>query len=181
MKPTTGAAALLAAVLAVSLLAGPVSADQARYRDPADASASLTDIRAVSVSHGARRVVVKVRFTDLRARSTGGPSGLTIGIDTDAAVRGPEFRLVTGLQSGTDYQLVAVSRGDVVGEPLTCAHKVALDFAGDRLSFAAARSCLDSPARVRVAVLMRDDFDSSHPVTDWLGARRSYTGWLASA
>ncbi|MFC6043719.1 hypothetical protein [Nocardioides hankookensis] len=180
MKLGTAALALLTATVGATLVAAPAYADQARYPDPADASASLTDMRAVAVAHGPNRLVVKVRFTDLRARSTGGPSGLAIGIDTDAALKGPEFRLTSGLQSGTDYQLVAVSNGDVVGEPLTCPHKVALDFAGDRLTFAAARSCLGSPDSVRVALLMRDEFDSSHPVTDWLGAPRSYTDWIVS-
>ncbi|KQW53235.1 hypothetical protein ASC77_02775 [Nocardioides sp. Root1257] len=181
MKLGTPALALLTAALGATLVAGPVYADQARYPDPADATASLTDIRAVAVQHGPKRLTVKVRFTDLRARSTGGPSGLSIGIDTDATLRGPEFRLTTGLQSGTDYQLVAVEGGDVIGDPLTCAHKVRLDFAGDRLAFAATRACLGHPDSVRVAVLMRDEFDSSHPVTDWLGAPRSYTDWIASS
>ena len=180
MKLGTTALALLTAAVGATLVAGPAYADQARYPDPADATASLTDLRAVSVAHGPQRLVVKVRFTDLRARSTGGPSGLAIGIDTDPDRRGPEFRLTTGLQAGTDYQLVAVRGSDVVGEPLTCPHKVALGFAGDRLTFVAARRCLGTPDSVRVALVMRDEFDSSHPVTDWLGARRSYTDWLAS-
>ena len=170
----------LACSLGVALVAGPAYADRVRYPDPADASASLSDVRAVSITHGAHRLVVRVRFADLRARSTGGPSGLAIGIDTDAAHVGPEFRLTTGLQSGTDYQLVPVRRGHVAGDPLTCPHRVKLDFAADRLTFVAARTCLGSPERVRVAVLMRDDFDSSHPVIDWLGARRSYTDWIVS-
>jgi hypothetical protein len=181
MKVATVAATVTAAVLGATLLAAPAAqAQQRRYTDPADASASLTDIRAVKTDHGARQLSVTVRFTDLQRRSTGGPSGLSIGIDTRSSRPGAEYRLTTGLQEGTDYQLMRVRNGHAVGEPLSCSHRVRLNFAEDRLKFVAARNCLGSPARVRVAVRMRDEWDASHPITDWLGARGSYTAWLAS-
>lgn len=169
------------AIAAATVLAGPAHAEKARYADPVDASASLTDIRAVVVDHRTAQLVVKVKFTDLRRRSTGGPSGLTMLIDTRADRTGAEFRLTTGLQGGTDYQLMKVRGGRAVGEPLTCDHRVRLDFAEDRLSFAAARDCLESPASVRIGVKMRDEFDSSHPVVDWLGEPRSWTDRLPSS
>lgn len=168
-----------AAVL-TGVLAAPAAAQHASYRDPADASASLTDIRRVTVAHGTERVTVKVRFTDLRRRSTGGPSGLAIFFDTDGGRRGPEYQLGTGLQAGTDYQLVRSRQRRPAGEPLTCAHKVRLDYARDRLVFRAARDCFDDPGRVRVGVKMTDDWDASHPVHDWLGAPRSWTAWLSA-
>ncbi|WP_028644563.1 hypothetical protein [Nocardioides sp. URHA0020] len=175
-------ATLTAAALGATLVAAPAAqAEQRRYADPADAAASLTDIRAVKVDHGARTLAVTVRFTDLRRRSDGGPASLTIGIDTRSSRPGAEFRLVSGLQEGTDYQLMRVRHGRVVGEPLTCGHRVRLDFAHNRLRFVGSRTCLGSPARARIAVLMRDEWDASHPITDWLGARRSYTAWLASS
>ncbi len=181
MKLATITTTLVAAAVGATLLATPAQAQQARYADPADASGSLSDIRAVSVDHGPAQLVVKVAFTDLRRRSTGGPAGLNIGIDTRPGVPGAEFRLGTGLQEGTDYQLMRVRNGRVVGEPLSCGHRVRLDFAANRLTFVAARACLGSPARVRIAVKMRDEWDASHPITDWLGARGSWTGWLTSA
>jgi hypothetical protein len=168
----------VATIVAVTVVAGPAHAAKARYADPADAPASLTDIRAVVVDHRPARVVVKVKFADLRRRSTGGPSGLTMLIDTRADRAGAEFRLTTGLQSGTDFQLMKVRGGRAVGEPLTCDHRVQLDFAEDRLSFSAARDCLGSPASVRIGVKMRDELDSSHPVVDWLGEPRSWTNRL---
>ena len=171
----------VAAMVAATVVAAPAHAEKARYADPADATASLTDIRAVVVDHRTARLVVKVRFTDLRRHSTGGPSGLTMLIDTRADRAGAEFRLTTGLQAGTDFQLMKVRGGRAVGEPLTCDHRVRLDFAEDRLSFAAARDCLESPASVRIGVKMRDEFDSSHPVVDWLGEPRSWTDRLASS
>lgn len=174
-------ATAVAALVAATVVAAPAYADKARYADPADASASRTDLRAVQVDHRATRLVVKLRFADLRRRSSGGPSGLTILIDTRSDRAGAEFRLTTGLQSGTDYQLMKVRRGQVVGEPLTCEHRVRLDFAGDRLTFTAARDCLQSPQGVRIGVKMRDEFDSSHPVVDWLGEPRSWTDPLSSS
>ena len=74
-----------------------------------------------------------------------------------------------------------VRRGQVVGEPLTCEHRVRLDFAADRLTFAAARACLGSPETVRIGAKMRDEFDGSHPVVDWLGEPRSWTDPLSSS
>jgi hypothetical protein len=168
-------ATALAALVAATVVAGPAHAAKKRYADPADATASLTDIRSVLVDHRAGQLVVKIRFTDLRRRSTGGPSGLTMLIDTRSDRAGAEFRLTTGLQEGTDFQLMKVRGGRVVGEPLTCAHRLRLDFAGDRMVFGASRSCLQSPSGVRIGIKMRDDFDASHPVVDWLGAPRSFT------
>ena len=75
-------ATAVAALLAATVVAAPASADKARYADPADATASLTDLRSVVVDHRASQLVVKVRFTDLRRRSSGGPSGLTMLLDT---------------------------------------------------------------------------------------------------
>jgi hypothetical protein len=181
MKLGIIATTITATALGVGLLTAPAYAERAYYPDPADASASLTDIRGVTVDHGPSRLVVKVRFADLRRRSTGGPSGLAILINTRMDRKGAEFLLTTGLQSGTDYQLVRMRRGKVVGEPLSCAHKVVLDFDADRLRFRAARACLDTPESVSVSVKMRDEWDSSHPVTDWLGEPRSYTNPLVSS
>jgi hypothetical protein len=168
-------ATAVAALVTATVVAGPAYAEKQRYADPADATASLTDIRSVVVDHRVGQLVVKIRFTDLRRNSTGGPAGLTMLIDTRSDRAGAEFRLTTGLQSGTDFQLMKVRGGRAVGEPLTCAHHLRLDFAEDRLSFGAARTCLGMPGSVRIGVKMRDDFDGSHPVVDWLGEPRSMT------
>lgn len=181
MKLGIVATTVAAALLAAGLVASPAHAEQVRYADPADATASLTDIRGVLLDHRASAVVVKVGFTDLRRSSTAGPSGLTVYLDTVADRSGPEFLLTSGLQAGTDYQLLRTRGGRPYGDPLSCPHKLRLDFAADRLVFAAARTCLGSPERVRISVKMRDEWDSSHPVTDWLGAPRSWTDRLVSS
>ena len=41
------------------------------------------------------------------------------------------------------------------------------------------RDCLGEPATVRVGVRMRDLFDASHPVTDWVPGTRRWSLGLA--
>ena len=181
MNPRTRAT-LLAATTVLALAVGvfsPAAAQRTSFPDPADmGGASLNDIRRVTVDHRVDRLVVTVRFVDLRRDSEGGPASLTMLFNTRSAQAGPEFRLTSGLYDGTDYQLMRVRDGRPVGEPLTCAHHVTLDPAADTLRFRAARSCLDLPTRVRTGVKMTDEYDASHPVTDWLGERRSFTPWV---
>jgi len=173
--------ALVAAVATATLtVTAPAHADSVTLTDPADATASLSDIRKVAVGHTAARVTFRVRFTDLRRTSEAGPSGVQLYVDTNGARKGPEHVLGSGLQSGTDYQLARV-RGwsGAAGNPMSCAHRVRLDFAADVLRGWIARRCLGAPAQVRLAVRMTDHFDGSHPVTDWLKGPRKWTRWLA--
>lgn len=172
------AAALAAATVAV---AAPAHAESTTVKDGADATASLHDIRKVRVGHGSDRLKVRMGFTDLRKKSDAGPASIAIFIDTRKARKGPEFRLGSGLQSGTDYQLMRVKDWKIVGEPLTCEHDLELDFADDRLVFTAARPCLGSPDEIRIGAKMTDQYDGSHPVVDWLEGPRHWTPWLGSA
>jgi hypothetical protein len=175
---TTAVAALTTLALGV---AAPAMAERIGVSDPADATASLSDIRRVTVDHGPEQVFVKVAFTELEPRSEAGPSSLAIFLDTNPARKGPEYRLGTGLQRGTDYQLMRVKDWKPVGEPLTCEHRLRLDFSANVAKFRAARACLRTPDEVRVGVKMTDLYDGSHPVHDWLGAPRSFTTWVASS
>ncbi|GAA4698209.1 hypothetical protein [Nocardioides nanhaiensis] len=169
----TAATGALGATL---LTAVPAHADGVRLTDPADATASLADVREVTLRHTARRVVVVVRVTDLRRSARSGPAGAAVFYDTNRSVAGPEWRLTTGLHDGTDYQLVR-SRGwnGTVGEPSSCGYRVRLDYAADTMTSWVARRCLGNPPRVRVGVHVVDQHDPSHPVEDWLGAARSWT------
>lgn len=173
-------AAALAATTLVLAVAAPALAARTTRSDPADAGGSLSDLRRVSVNHGPEVVLVKVRFSDLRPTSEAGSAGMAIYLDTRRGRLGPELRLDTGLQSGTDYQLTRARDWRSVGEPLTCAHGLELDFGADLATFRVARSCLGYPAGVRVAVKMVDQYDGSHPVTDWIGNRGSFTSSVAS-
>lgn len=182
--PTTAVAraAALAATAVLTLgVAGAAHAESTSKPDPADVGgASLTDIRRVTLNHGTEQVITKVRFTDLRPTSEAGPSGMTIYLDTRPGRKGPEFRLDTGLQSGTDYQLSRVKGWVAPGEPLGCDHSLKLGWDTDVATLRVARTCLGTPAKVRVAVKMVDLYDGSHPVTDWLGNPRSYTSWVTA-
>lgn len=175
---TTLATALVAGALAA---ASPASAESVTLADPADATASLSDIREVTVRHTTTRVHVKVEFTALEKTSEFGPSGLTIYVDTDRETLGPEARIDTGLQAGTDYQLSRANgwKG-VQGDPSSCAHRLRIDFEAATVKGWVARRCLKAPDAVRVAVRMVDLYDGSHPVTDWLKGTRKFTRWVSS-
>lgn len=165
-----GAAAV---VTLVASAAGPASAQRLELDDPADVGgASLSDILAVTAIHGVQRVVVRVDFAELEPTSDFGPASLSIFVDTDRSAKGPEFRIGTGLQEGTDYQLVRMEKWKAVGEALTCSHVVALNFDANRVRARINRACLGNPDKVRIGVKMTDLYDGSHPVVDWLGKRR---------
>jgi len=159
--------------------AAPAAAERAGFTDPADATASLNDLRRVTVAHNDGALRLRVRVTDLRATSDGGPAGLTVWVDTDRGTAGPDLRLGTGLQSGTDYQLVRTTGWKPSSEALTCPYSVRLRPAKDLVDLRISRRCLGADvAEARVAVRMDDHDDASHPVRDWLGKRRSFTPWL---
>lgn len=150
--------------------------------DPADATASLNDIRRVGVDHAERRVRIKVKVTDLR-RSPGAGNGYAsagIYFDTDPGDKGPEYLLTTGLYSGMDYQLIEVEGfGTRTGEPMSCGHRLTLDYRRDMVRGWVARKCLGKPDAVRVAVRMVDQYDASHPVVDWLKGKKKFTRAVA--
>lgn len=168
--------AVAAALAATVTLAPAAHAESTTVHDGADASASLNDIRTVKADHRQRKLKVRSTFTDLRRRSD---AGLMIFIDTNGDRRGPEFGLGTPLFSGSDYQMFRMRDWRPVGEPLTCSHRVRLDWADDVLTFTAARACLRRPEELRIGMRMRDLADGSHPITDWLIGRRDWTRWLA--
>jgi hypothetical protein len=63
---------------------------------------------------------------------------------------------------------------------MTCDHRVHLGFGRDVVRFGTSNRCIVTPHRIRVSVKMLDEYDGSHPVTDWLGAPRSWTDWLTT-
>ena len=175
------AVAGLGAVLMLTSAVGPASAERLGLDDPADVGGgSLSDILNVTAIHGTERVVVRVGFAELEPTSDFSPSSLSIFIDTDRSAKGPEFRIGTGLQEGTDYQLVRMEKWKAVGEAMTCQHAVVLNFVSNRVRASVNRSCLGNPVRVRIGAKMTDLYDGSHPVVDWLGERRYLSIPIAS-
>ncbi|WP_067441818.1 hypothetical protein [Nocardioides jensenii] len=179
---TNRLAGLLAttALATVALMPTPAAnAESTAVNDGADATASLSDIHRVTANHAVSRLGVIVTFDDLRRHNTGGSSGATIYLDTKPARTGPEFALFTGLEDGTDYQLMRMRNWRPFGEPKACDHTVGLNYTADTARFSVARSCIGLPAKVRVGVRMVDHHDGSHVITDWMTGPRRYTSWLA--
>jgi hypothetical protein len=170
-----------AALTLVGTTAGPASAERLGLDDPADVGgASLSDILVVTAVHAPKKLVVRVGFAELEPTSEAGPSSLSIFVDTDRTAKGPEFRVGTGLQKGTDYQLVRMEGWKPVGEALSCPHVVGIDFEANRVRARISRACLGNPGKVRIGVKMTDLYDGSHPVVDWLGKRRYLSLPIAS-
>lgn len=173
--------AVALATLAAGVIAAPASAEVANVFDGPDATGSLGDIQTVRIDHRAHRVVVTTNLADLRRTSGGGGSGLNIWFDTDRSRPGPEFVFLTGLQAGTDYQLMHSRAWRPSGSPMTCDHDATFDWAGDKVVLSVARGCFGRPDDVRVAERMRDAFDGSHVITDWLKGPRRFSRWVAHA
>ena len=167
-------AAVTGAVAAATLLAPPASAENLRVTDARDATASVHDVTAVAVRHGAERTAVVVTFDDLRPD---GIADLSIYVDTDAGRRGPELRLGARLAEQTEHAVVAMT-GWRVDEEVECASALRVDHERDRATYRVDDACLGDVDRLRVAVKVKDLFDGSHPVTDWAPDRRSFTGWV---
>jgi hypothetical protein len=176
-----GALGAAVALALVGTAAGPASAERLGLDDPADVGgASWSDILAVTAVHAPKKLVVLVDFAELKPSSQAGPSSLSVFVDTDPSAKGPEFRVGTGLQAGSDYQLVRMENWKPVGEALTCPHLVALNFKANRARVRISRACLGNPDKVRIGVKMTDLYDGSHPVVDWLGKPRYLSVPIAS-
>jgi hypothetical protein len=179
-------AARIAAVAALTVglvgLGAPANADFRSVPDPADATGSLNDIRRVGIDHTKGRVWLRIKVTDLRRSPGAGHGFASAGIyfDTKPGDKGPEYLLTTGLYSGMDYQLIEVEGfGTHTGEPMSCGHRITLDYKRDVVRGWVARACLKRPDAVRLAVKMVDDYDASHPVVDWLKGKKKFTRAVA--
>lgn len=156
-----------------SLVAAPAHAEFYSTSDPADATGSLTDIRAVRAKHGAANVVVKVRFQDLTRSSA---AGLSIFLDTDPGAKGAEYVLSSGLNDGTDYVLTEAAGWRGTDQRVDCDYEAKFRW-GVKNSVRARvdRSCLGQPRTVRVSVKMADPTDGSTRVVDWSPERRRWS------
>lgn len=161
-----------AAVVAVTtVLAMPAHAERYSVDDPADATASLTDIFGLQARHGSHHLVVKVAFNELRPDSA---AGVAVFIDTDRARRGAEYVLTSGLGEGTDYVLTAARGWRGTGEPLECDYDARPAWHRDIFRARISRDCLAEAPDVRVSVRMVDEADGSHPVVDWAPRRQRW-------
>lgn len=156
-----------------ALTAAPAHGEYYSTSDPADASASLTDIRALRAKHGAANVLVKVRFRDLTRSSA---AGISVFLDTERGTKGPEYVLSSGLNDGTDYVLTEARGWRGSDERVDCPYEARLRWgAKNTFRVRISRECLGEPDSVRVSVRMVDQADGSHPVVDWSPDRRRWS------
>ena len=178
-RSTRSIRTMLAAAAIVAGAAGSAAAQTDIVQDPQDAGGAYQDIRWVQAKHATTHVSVTVSFTDLPPESTGGPSSLALYVDTDPGAKGPEYRLATGLEEGSDYQLVRYEDWAPVGDPLSCKHSVVLDHDQAKVYASIARKCLGKPVKVRIGAKMTSNWNPEHPTVDWMKKPRGFTEWLA--
>lgn len=181
MHTSLTSGALLAATALLTLGAvAPATAATGRFSDPRDLGHGV-DLRAVQVRNAADRVVVTTTHTDLRRDPATG-SGGAVYLDTDRSRRGPEYVFVGGYFAGTDYQLLHTDGfgRHAWGAPATGRYRMSIDWAHDTVRMAISRAALGDPGAVRVAVRVSGTRpDGTSAGVDWLGARRSFTRWVA--
>lgn len=165
-----------AAIAAATLTIGSAAADTLITTDAKHDVEGGADIWRAKVTHE-KRVRVDVKFKNLVPGFESSASA-SIFVDTNKDVAGPEFVLGTGLFEGTDYSLFRAESWKSVGEPLTCFHKVTLDYDRNVAHVVFARACLGKPEAVRVAVKSASEHMGETHV-DWLKGFRKFTPWVA--
>ncbi|QZY27871.1 hypothetical protein [Nocardioides coralli] len=168
----------VATVVATGLtLAPPAHAESLTLDDGRDARPSPTDIRHVRVGHGVDNVKVRTTFPNLMKR---GHATLSVFIDTDVDARGPEYGVVLPLFSGSDYVLLPMRNWRAAGGPVDCRYRARFAWRQDYVRVRFDRGCFEHADRVRIGLKMRDHFDGSHPIIDWLKGHRRWTRWLTT-
>jgi hypothetical protein len=164
---TAGAALVLA-----GLTVAPASAEFYGIDDPADASASLTDIYSIDANHGRENLRVRVRFNELMRSSA---AGLSIFIDSDRSEKGPEYVLSSGLGDGTDYVLTEADGWRGSDDRVRCDYAARPKWGRDVFRAVVSRDCFDRVPSVRVSVKMVDQADGSTPIVDWAPKRQRWS------
>ena len=177
----TGTAAIAAAALALSLPTTSAHAQGIGTKDPADLDHGV-DLRLVQVDNTDTYVKVALTHTNLRKDPASGAGG-AVYLDTDPDDAGPELVFVGGYFQGTDYQLLETEGfgWKKWGDPVDGFHEMKIDYAKEQVRMRMSRKALDRPRKVRVAVRVagtRSD-GTSKGLVDWLGAKRSFTQWVA--
>lgn len=161
----------------LALAVAPAHAEFYSIDDPADASASLTDIYGIEANHGAENLRVKVYFNELMRSSA---AGVSVFIDTDRDRKGPEYVLSSGLGDGTDYVLTEARAWQGSDNRVSCDYAARPRWGKDVFRAVISRDCFDGASSVRVSVKMVDQADGSHPVVDWAPKRHRWSLPIAS-
>ena len=165
------------ALVLAGLVAAPAHAEFYEIDDPADASASVSDVYGLYAQHGRENLLVKVRFNDLMRSSA---AGVSIYIDSDRRTKGPEYVLSSGLGNGTDYVLTSARRWRGSDNRINCDYSARPRWGKDVFRAVISRDCFGRTRKVRVSVKMVDQADGSHPVVDWVPRRHRWSLPIAS-
>lgn len=170
---TAGAVALAATM--VASLGAPASGASVRVTD-GDDSTMLADILRVRLTHGEKRVKVRVRFDDLAGKASRASQSMSIFLDTDASNGVPEYRFNTGLNRGNDYRLQKVRSWTGQGRHVDeCDYRLKIDWSKDVAVMTVPRACLDNPRTVAVGVKSYEDHNDGTGQFDWMTARRAFS------
>lgn len=165
------------ALVLAGLAAAPAHAEFYEIDDPADASASVSDVYGIYAQHGRENLLVKVRFNDLMRSSA---AGVSIYIDSNRRKKGPEYVLSSGLGNGTDYVLTSATRWRGSDNRINCDYAARPRWGKDVFRAVISRDCFGRTGKVRVSVKMVDQADGSHPVVDWAPKRHGWSLPIAS-
>ena len=168
--------AISACSVLTAMLVAPAHAERFSVDDPADATASLSDIFGLEVRHRVEDLVVRVSFNELDRASA---AGVLVFVDVDRDRRGPEFVLSSGLGDGAGYALATGRGWRGSSKPIECEYRAQPRWGREVFAAQIARDCLGDPAQVRVSVKMVDLADGSHSVIDWVPAPRRWSLALA--
>jgi hypothetical protein len=173
-------ASVATAVALPLLLVAPAGAESITRSDPADATASPTDIRKVTVNHTDHNLKLRIKFADLATGMSNATSSASIYVDTRRGHAGPEFVMGIPLFRGSDWAVVRTHGWRPGDRPINCRSQLRLKPRHDVAIANISRKCLARPAKARVSIKMVDWYDGSHVVRDWFPKRKSFTRWLAA-
>jgi hypothetical protein len=165
-------AAALALVLSI-----PAASAEAATRTFHDANRSKpgNDITTVSVTNGAKRVIVTVDVGDIDLDDL-----YTLWLDTVPDNAGPEYRFA--MLPNSDYlDFQRVQDFDSTGTAVECVEiggRADAYSAAPVIQFRVPRSCLNNPGKVRVSVLARYAVANGYDY-DWGTGKKKLFGWVA--
>lgn len=170
---------IVVALVTVAATGAPTYAATTVVDDGADTPGSSADIRKMKVKHNLDRVVVRTTYTDLRKVTDDRFSSTAIFIDSKRKRRGPELALVSGLQHGTDYQLVRVKGWRIIDKRVDCGYSFKIRWARKLTTLRLDRECFAKAATVRVSQKTAEQSNASDLIVDWAPGKRAYSPWVS--
>lgn len=148
--------------------------------DDADDSPHGSDLFAVSVRNGVKKLKVTTTHDNLR-RSPASGSGGAVYVDTDQSDAGPEYVFVGGYFEGTDYQLLHTEGfgpkkwGTVAGGSWS----MSINYRADTVRMVMSKKALGGADDVRIGIRVSGTGSGGAQHVDWLGKRNQLTPWVA--